>query len=182
MVSDSILKAVQQKEKGSFKELYDLCIPYVFTLVQRHISNGSDLQDVIQEIFARVFLNIERFDSKKGEFKFWIRKISVNQCYQHYRKEKTNNLHLELDNTLDIKDDELNLDNLSKDEIEKLLANMPDGYRRVFLLVIIDEYSHKEVGELLEITPDSSRSQLSRAKKWLRKHTPHTIKNLANGY
>ncbi|MCB0546015.1 MAG: RNA polymerase sigma factor [Phaeodactylibacter sp.] len=181
MISNSTLEAVKNKDKNSFKVLYQQCIPYVYTVVQRHLSNNSDVPDVIQEIFARVFLSIHTFDAKKGEFKSWLRRLAINQCYQYYRKENFVQLHVELDNAHEVADDELLLGELTKEEIEELLDNMPDGYRRVFLLVIIDEYTHEEVGELLGISADSSRSQLSRAKKWLRKHTPPTIKSLANG-
>lgn len=59
---------------------------------------------------------------------------------------------------------------LSKEEIMLYLESMPEGYKQIFMLVIIDEYSHKEVSELLNISPETSRSQLHRAKKWLREN------------
>lgn len=75
-----------------------------------------------------------------------------------------------------------NLTQLSKSDIEGLLARMPEGYRQVFMLVGIEGFSHQEVGELLEISPETSRSQLSRARTWLKKHlVDSTFKTLANG-
>ena len=92
-------------------------------------------------------------------------------------------LHVALENSEEIGEEEAhNLDHLSREEIENILIEMPLGYRQVFMLFIIDEYSHKEIGLLLNISPEASRSQLSRAKKWLRKKTlTKTDKTLANG-
>lgn len=181
MITHSTIEAVKNKDNRAFKVLYQKCIPYVYTLTQRHISKDCDLQDVIQEIFARVFLSIKTFDPDKGEFKFWLRRLTINQCYQYYRKARFMTLHIEIDNAHEISDETLTLNDLSKEDIEKLLVKMPDGYRRVFLLAVIDEFSHKEIGELLSISPEASRSQLSRAKTWLRNNTFQTIKKIANG-
>jgi len=182
MVPDSIIAAVKNKERDAFKELYNLCIPYVYTVSRRHLSNESDLPDILQEVFARIYLSIGTFDPIKGEFKFWLRRLVINECYQHYRKEKNIKFFVELDQANEVTEPELTLENLSREEIEQLLSRMPEGYRRVFLLVVIDECSHQEVGQLLGITAHSSRSQLSRAKKWLKKNTPNSLKTLANGF
>lgn len=182
MITHSTIEAVKNKDNRAFKVLYQKCIPYVYTLTQRHIANDGDIQDVIQEVFARVFLSIKTFDPDKGEFKSWLRRLTINQCYQYYRKDRFMTLHIELDDTHEITDETLPLNDLSKEDIEKLLEKMPDGYRRVFLLVVIDEFSHKEVGDLLDISPEASRSQLFRAKTWLRHHSSQAIKTIANGH
>jgi len=72
---------------------------------------------------------------------------------------------------------------LSKEEIMAYLQKMPDGYRQIFMLVVMDGYSHKEVAELLTISAETSRSQLSRAKKWLKARISPSNKQrlLANG-
>ena len=175
MISPSTLKSVKNKERDAFKKLYEQCIGYVFAITKRYITNESEIPDVIQEIFARIFLSIKTFDSSKGEFKSWLRRLVINQCFQHYRQGKSPRLHVALDGVEEVgEEDDHNLDELSKKDIEQLLRQMPEGYRQVFMLYIVDEYSHKEIGELLSISPEASRSQLSRAKKWLRK------KNLTN--
>ena len=84
--------------------------------------------------------------------------------------------------TQQLSDDSMNLHNLSDKEIEEFLKDMPEGYRQVFMLVVMDGYSHKEVGELLNISTVSSRSQLSRAKKWLQENlNRNKLKLLAGG-
>ena len=183
MIHPAIIEAVKRNDKGAFKELYKACIPYVCAVTKRYVSNESDIADIIQEIFARVFLSLPTYQSQKGSFKPWLRRLIINECFQKYRKEKKHKLHIALDNAPEIEDKEIGLHELSKEEIESLLQKMPEGYRQVFLLNVIDEYNHKEIGALLEITPEASRSQLSRAKKWLRNNgiTKQT-KTIANGF
>ena len=170
MIDSYIIKQVKQGKNAAFKVVYQQCIGYVYAIVRRYVTNESEHKDVIQEIFARVFLSIKNFDSSKGDFKFWLRKIAVNQCLQHYRQGKSPRLVVPIENagSLESKEEHF-LHQLSKAEIEHYLGQMPAGYKQVFMLVIIDEYSHKEVGALLGISPEASRSQLSRAKSWLRK-------------
>ena len=74
-------------------------------------------------------------------------------------------------------------ENLSKKDIERYLDKMPVGYRQIFMLVVIDEYPHTEVAKILGISPETSRSQLSRAKAWLRKNVlNNTQKSFVNGF
>jgi len=183
MVDPDLLAAVQHGDHAAFKKMYQSCIGYVYSITRRYVSNTSDHPDVIQEIFARVFLSVSSFDESKGEFKAWLRRLVINQCMQHYRQGKSparviplNGIH-EMEAGLDER-----IEKLTKAEIEHFLSIMPDGYRQVFMLVVIDEYSHKEVGELLGVSTETSRSQFSRAKNWLRKHVSSTnFKTLANG-
>ena len=170
MVDSSIIALVKQGKHPAFKELYQSSIGYVFSIVKRYVSNESDYPDVIQEIFARVFLSIKSFDESKGEYKFWLRRLVINQCLQHYRQGKSPRQIIPMDNVEEVDlNIERKLNELTKTEIELFLKQMPDGYKQVFMLVILDEYSHKEVSEMLGISIETSRSQLSRAKNWIRK-------------
>lgn len=163
--------------------MYQNCIRYVYSIVKRYVSNESEHQDVIQEVFARIFLSIDTYDENKGEFKYWLRRIVINQSIQHYRKTNTSSKMVSLQSASQIESESKTIMNtLTKDEIAQYLVNMPDGYKQIFMMVIIDEYSHQEVSELLEISPETSRSQLSRAKKWLRENlSSNNIKILISG-
>jgi RNA polymerase sigma-70 factor (ECF subfamily) len=164
--------------------LYQRTIAYVYTVVKRYVSNESDYKDVIQEIYARVFLRLDTFDPQRGEFKAWLRRLTINQCFQHNRQGRSPRLFVPVDT---VPEEEAgvteNKVQLTKAEIEEYLRHMPEGYRQVFLLVVIDDYTHQEVAELLGITPETSRSQLSRAKNWLKKKvTTDKQKILASGF
>lgn len=161
--------------------MYDESIRYVYAIVRRYISNDSDHQDIIQEIFARVFLSIDSFDEKKGEFKFWLRRITINMCIQHYKQQAASPSTFALENVSEASAETVGNSRfeLSKDEIKAFLQKMPEGYRQIFMLVIMDDYSHQEVSELLSISPETSRSQLHRAKKWLQINlSKHNLKQL----
>lgn len=183
MVDKTLINLVKERKERAFKELYESCIRYVYSIVRRYVSNESDHQDVIQEIFARIFLSIDSFDEKKGEFKFWLRRLTINQCIRHYQKQAVFT-HIDplesaahLQSSLNEK-----ISTLSKDEILLYLAGMPEGYKQIFMMVVMDEYSHQEVGEMLNISPETSRSQLHRAKKWIRENrSSNNLKLLVGG-
>lgn len=170
MVDSSIIELVKQGKHPAFKKLYQGSIGYVFSIVKRYVTNESDYPDVVQEIFARVFLSIKTFDQSKGDYKFWLRRLVINQCLQHYRQGKSPRQVIPIDSVEEVDSSiERKLTELTKTEIEIFLKQMPDGYKQVFMLIILDEYSHKEVSEMLGISVETSRSQLSRAKNWIRK-------------
>lgn len=151
--------------------MYQQCIAYVYSVVRRYVANASDHPDVIQEIFARLFLSMHTFDANKGAFKFWLRRVTINECLKYTQREKPFREYLSIDEAPEPESqDNMRVHQLSKAEIEAYLGQMPDGYRQIFLLSVIDEYTHQEISEMLDISPETSRSQLSRAKNWLRKH------------
>ncbi len=173
---------MKQRDHTAFKELYHEYIGYVFSIVKRYVFDEREYPDVIQEIFARVFLKIETYDAARGEFKFWLRRLAINQCLQAYRKQQPSEQFVSLDQISEGEAGEPErLTELTKEEVEAFLQQMPQGYRQIFMLIIIDEYSHKEVAELLGISLETSRSQLSRAKKWLRTHLPMLFTITASG-
>jgi len=150
--------------------LYKSSAPYAFSIARRYLDNQEDCKDAMQEAYANVFSKINQYDAAKGPFKYWLRRIVVNCCLKNLQKRKAF-LTVEGEVAEDPIDSSY-LENLqiSREEIKKLLANMPDRYRIVFMLFVMDEYSHKEIAEKLKITAETSRSQLTRAKQWLRKH------------
>jgi len=182
VVTTTVINSAISRERGAFKIIYESCAPYVYSIIRRYIYNTNDHKDVLQEVFARLFLSMHTFDQSK-DFKPWLRRIAVNQCIQHLRKNRTNSVVFSLDKIEEPKDDlEADLTKLSKSDIEGLLARMPEGYRQVFMLIAIEDYTHQEVGELLEISPETSRSQFLRARTWLKKHlVDYKQKTLAYG-
>ena len=185
MVETSIIALIKKGEQAAFKVMYQSSIAYVYAIVKRYIPSESNQEDIIQEIYARLFLSIKNYDETKGDFKSWLRKIVVNQCLESYRQGKSPKylVPLEVASNSNVVDKHP-LNELSKEEIENLLSNMPEGYRQIFMLGIIDEYSHKEVGKMLGISPETSRSQLSRAKNWIRKRVSYSNKQkvMLNGF
>ena len=171
MVDSHIISACRSGDQLSYKKVYETCAPYVYTIVKNYFFTLDDRKDVLQEVFAEVFTSIHRFDTTKGSFKSWIGRLAVNQCINFLRKQQKIHITHSLDIVEEIEDETIDtIAELSIADIEKMLVNMPDGYRTIFLLSVVEEYSHKEIGELLNITAETSRSQLFRAIKWIKKN------------
>ncbi len=152
--------------------MYEACLPYVFTIVKEYSENQDNRKDLVQEIFAKLFLNIQSFDPARGEFKFWLRKITVNQCLMFVRdkKQKFEFEDLEGASAMNGLQEDMDLSHLDPAMTEKVMNHMPQGYRQVFSLVVFEGFSHNEVGQELGISAETSRSQYLRAKQWLLQH------------
>jgi len=182
MISNETIERCKHREQKAFKECYEKCAPYVYTIVKSYIHEVELRKDAMQEIFAQVYLSLDRYDPKKGKFKSWIAQISIYQSIAILRKRKSLNLFVPLDtNHQNVRMTELDFSALKREDIEKLLAKMPAGYRTIFLLSVIDEYKHKEIAKMLDITAETSRSQLSRAIRWIKNKNVVNIKNLTYG-
>jgi len=183
LVDSFIIKGSIDKDEKACKLLYNQCIPYVYSLVKRYIWVDDQRKDVCQEIFASVFKNLKKFNEHKGSFNSWIRKISINHCLMQIRKNSRQASIIPIQKAEENRCyEELDVHLLTKEDVDKILVKMPIGYRTIFLLVVIDEYSHVEVSELLNISRETSRSQLSRAKRWVRKYFLSEKNVKADGY
>ncbi len=168
-----IIKKCQNAHPDAERELYELYLPYVLTIVRRFGILTQDEPDVIQEIFIEVFLNINKYNVQKGAFKFWLKSIAIHKILNVQRKQKRVKQTLFFDSEkVDSVETEAMLQgliHLDNEIVIKLIQTLPEGYRTVFNLYVVDEYSHKEISEQLGIDVVTSRSQLSRAKQLLRK-------------
>ncbi|MEO1263296.1 MAG: RNA polymerase sigma factor [Bacteroidota bacterium] len=184
MVNENTIEKCKKKDQRAFRALYEACLPYVFTVVKGYTDNPDFKKDLVQEIFAKVFLNIRSYDSKKGAFKPWLRRIAVNQCLMFIRDKLKQFEFEDLENVTsnEVLHEQMDLDHLDPDLSEQLLEKMPQGYRKVFSLVILEGYSHDEVGQKLSISPETSRSQLSRSKQWLRQYFSNNKTLIKNGF
>ncbi|MEM9820520.1 MAG: sigma-70 family RNA polymerase sigma factor [Bacteroidota bacterium] len=164
-----ILWCKQGLEQGH-AQLYKDCAPYVYSHVKRYIWDAAFRKDMMQEIFAKVFSNIKSFDAQKGTFNSWIRKIAVNECLKHIRKSRPLFVAKGIEASPEMIDESPLPTELKRKDVEVILAEMPSGYKLVFMLSVMDGYTHKEISKELNITEETSRSQLTRAKKWARRY------------
>mgnify|MGYP001556053894 FL=1 len=184
MIDSELIEAIRSGEQAAFKQMYEQCIRYVYAIVKRYVSNDSDHQDLIQEIFARVFVKIDTYDYSKGDFKYWLRRLAINECLMHYRKNNSGGKIIPLKSVAHYEAEEkIQLNGMSKAEVAAFLQRMPEGYKQIFMMVVIDDYTHQEAARMLDISPETSRSQLSRAKKWLKDNlSNNNLKFLASGF
>ncbi len=150
------------------EELYKRFAPKMYAVCLRYSNNTENAQDLLQEGFIKIFRNLNRFRNE-GSFEGWIRRIFVNTSIEFFRK-KTNLFSITEKDDLIVEDGSLNaLDKLAEKDIIKLVQELSPGYRAVFNLYAIEGYSHKEIGNMLNISEGTSKSQLARAKGVLQK-------------
>ncbi len=182
MLNSNIIQSCINKERWAQKQCYESCAPYAFTIVKNYINDHELRKDTMQEVFANLFMSLKNFDSNKGAFKSWFAKIVINQCIAALRKTSNLNLHVPVTDYEEKLSFQLSeLSSIKREEVEVLLKKMPDGYRTVFLLSVLDDYNHKEIAKMLSITPETSRSQLSRATKWIRQNISTEAKTMIYG-
>jgi len=168
MNEDKMIQACIDEQKSAQKYLYDLYSPKMYFVCLRYARHDLEAQDMLQDGFIKVFDNIQKF-KKNGSFEGWIRRIMVNTSLNHCRKRSFKQEQIGIEDYQDKVVSSKAVSNMSEQELLKLIQGLPDGYRMVFNLYVIEGYSHKEIGELLEITESTSRSQLAKSRKWMQK-------------
>lgn len=139
-------------------------------LCQRYARNTSDAEDILQEAFIRVFSKMGQFKFE-GSFEGWIRKIVVNTALKKYTLTRYSMevTGLEAPNGQERADDPAAYNQLTQKDLLALINSLPDGYRLIFNLHVIEGYPHEEIAEMLGIQPGTSRSQLVKARNMLQK-------------
>ena len=155
-----------QNNSASQRMLFDAYAGKMMSVCYRYAGNHHDAEDLLQEAFVKIFAHIQQF-KWEGSFEGWMRRIVVNTALKFLQKKKlhiteinestTGNLHVEPESISDLQAEQLML----------LLNKLPEGYRVVFNLYVIEGYDHDEIGKMLNIQPGTSRSQLVKARKML---------------
>ncbi|PWG05804.1 RNA polymerase sigma factor [Polaribacter aquimarinus] len=165
-LKELIAKCCQQ-ELAAQSELYQLYADVLFTLCLKYSKNYQDAEDTLQDSFITIFDKIKQYKNK-GSFEGWLKRITIRTAIQKYRDKAPLQIIKELPFKEEV--EELNIENttLSLDVLLDFIQQLPDRYRLVFNLYVLDSYSHKEIAELLNITQGTSKSNLSRARKILK--------------
>ncbi len=165
---DIIDRCKSGEQKAQF-QLYKLYYKAMYNTCLRIVNDSLEAEDIMQESFLKAF---EKINSYKGEVSFgaWIKRIVINHSLDEVRKRKLNFESIE-DSVYELKDNDLYDDNegtkIKAEEIRDQICKLPDGYRIVLSLYLIEGYDHDEIGEILQISSSTSRSQCARAKKKL---------------
>lgn len=150
------------------KELYDSYAPKMFGVCLRYAKNQMEAEDILQDAFIKVFSNLHRFKFQ-GSFEGWLRRTIVNTAINNYKKNLKHAREMDInDIEAENQKEEKVLDRMSADEILAIVQTLPEGYRVVFNLNVLEGYTHKMIGEMLDISENTSKSQLLRAKRLLR--------------
>jgi RNA polymerase sigma factor (sigma-70 family) len=150
------------------KEVYERYSHKMYALCRRYVKETAAAEDVLIVGFMKVFDRIHQFKGT-GSFGGWIRRIMVNECLMYLEKEKNLYNEIGLDGILPLPVLSQPSDELAVEDLMKLINNLPMGYRTVFNLYAIEGYSHQEIAKKLQISENTSKSQLSRARTHLQK-------------
>ena len=153
----TIVHKLSRGEATAIDLLYAEYAPFLTAVCARYIPQNDDMKDVLQEAFIKMFNKGDTFTYRgKGSLKAWATRIVINEALLFLRQQAK---------------EEVNT--LSTDEITAMIRQLPTGYRTVFNLYVIEGMSHQQIAELLNIKPDTSASQLHKAKVML----AHMIKS-----
>jgi len=165
------LKLLEDCKKGSRKaqnEIYRLYYMAMYNTSLRIVKTKEDAEDIMQESFLKAFRNLDNF-SGEVSFGAWLKKIVINGSLDYLRKRSALFEELEDQKLSDIPDDTGGHEgpDISTEQIRKEIMALPDGYRVVLSLYLLEGYDHDEIAEILDIKSSTSRSQYIRAKKKL---------------
>lgn len=170
MTEDELIRGCLREEAACQKELFNRYASRMLGVCSRYARNSADAEDILQDAFIKVFDKIHQFKFE-GSFEGWIRKIMVNTALKKYslrRYEKEVSGY-------EISDrDESGMEpsayaHLTQKDLLALINNLPDGYRIIFNLYVMEGYQHDEIAAMMGIQPGTSRSQLVKARTMLQK-------------
>lgn len=165
MIIEQLIYECTKRNTKAQEQLYRLLAPKLFSVCLKYSRNYEEAQDNLQEGFLLIFDKISQFKNK-GSFEGWAKRVVINYALQQYRNQ--NVFEIVSENIPDIENVEIDDENISLDFLTKIIQELPDRYRLVFNLYVIDDYSHKEIAEMLGINIGTSKSNLARAKAILK--------------
>ena len=167
MTLDELIQKCKKQDSKAQGALYKRYSGILFSICLRYSPNKTEAEDNLQDAFLTIFKKIEQYKGK-GSFEGWIKRITVNTVLQKYRKQRVYNIEDEAQ--IEQEDDvSVDAETVPLDFLLKIIQELPDQYRLVFTLYVMDDYSHKEIANLLGISDGTSKSNLARARTILKK-------------
>jgi RNA polymerase sigma-70 factor (ECF subfamily) len=146
--------------------LYEQFAGKMYAVCLRYARTQADASDILQEGFLKVYTKLDQFNFQ-GSFEGWIRRIMVNTALRTYQRQRFDFESSGHERLPDVAVEADAVSTLSEAELLKLIGKLPDGYKLVFNMVAIEGFSHAEVADMLGIQESTSRSQLTKARRWL---------------
>ena len=175
MILEKLISECQKNQPKAQEQLYQLFEKKFFGLCLKYSSSYANAQDNFQEGFLIIFRKINQY-SGKGSFEGWAKRILINNALQKYKGVRF--MEVLTDNIPDV-DLEIDEEEISLDYLMQIIHELPDQYRIVFSLYVLDDYSHQEISEMLSISTGTTKSNLHRARLILKeKIEKKTVTNL----
>ena len=160
-----IKEAIAGSEKA-FKQLYDSISGKMYGVCLRYAKSKDEANDMFQDGFVRLYKNLTNYRFE-GAFEGWARRIFVTSCLDYLKKRKLN--FSDIDQEYNVYSNEVTaVSKLQNEDLLRVLEELPEKLKIVVNLALVEEYSHKEIGEMLGITESNSKSKLHKARKLLK--------------
>lgn len=166
MTLEELIIQCKKQDAKAQGELYNRYNRALFAICLRYSPNFAEAEDNLQDAFLTIFKKVSQYKGK-GSFEGWMKRITVNTVLQKYRKQRA----YEIVDEAQIEDEaqyEVESDDIPLDFLLKIVQELPDRYRLVFSMYVLDGYQHKEIAEILEISDGTSKSNLARARNILK--------------
>lgn len=160
---EQLINGCKKNDIKAQEQLYREFSPKLFSVCLKYSRNYAEAQDNLQDGFLVIFKKIHSY-SFKGSLEGWMKKVLINHILQQYRNE----VFLSLVEDHVVEDVEIEYDDISIDYLMKIIQELPDRYRLVFNLNVIDGYSHQKIASMLNIKVGTSKSNLHRARMILK--------------
>jgi RNA polymerase sigma factor (sigma-70 family) len=177
LILEQLIYECTKNNTKAQEQLYHLLAPKLFAVCLKYSRSYEEAQDNLQESILLIFEKIGQYKNS-GSFEGWAKRIVINYVLQQYRNQKV--FEIISEKIPDTDEIEIEDENVSIEFLTQIIQSLPDRYRLVFNLYVMDDYSHKEIAEMLEINIGTSKSNLARAKAILKEkiesNNNHSIK------
>ena len=168
---ENILKGCREGKRIAQKQLYDKYVSLMLAICLRYSKSRDEAEDLIQEGFLKIFHNINTY-RKHGSLEGWIKRIMINHALNQYKKNRKIPFAEDVD---EINENEIlffdeepeNIEPVPAETLLAMIQSLPEGYRMVFNLYVFEKYSHKEIAEAMNISENTSKTQLMKARRQL---------------
>ncbi len=168
MTEQEIIQGCIENKASAQEKLYTLYSRRMMAICLRYTRSRAEAQDIFHEAFLKVFKNIHTWQG--GSFEGWMRRIFVNTAINHFHQNKKYSDHVDASYAESMLSSNENvISQLSNQELLEIIDRLPDGYKIIFNLHVVEGYNHAEIAQMLNIAEGSSKSQLSKAKAYLKK-------------
>jgi len=167
--NERLIKKSSQGNQRAQKILYEKYIGLLYSVVFRYVKSETDAEDILLQAYLKIFNKLKDFEYlNEKAFVGWIKRIAINEALMFKRKDFSALFKVEdLSAAGDLM--AVSPDLVGENELIEIIGELPDGYRTVFLLHVVDGYSHKEIAKNLKIAESTSRTQFFKARNLLQK-------------
>jgi RNA polymerase sigma-70 factor (ECF subfamily) len=158
-------KKFKQGKQKAFTQIYDAYAPAMYHICMRYAHCNDDAQEMLQEGFIRIYEKRELYDEARS-FPAWVKRIMINSSINYLRKNKRM-MFVDDDTVFDSSEEinfEVEITSSTSEKIKIAIQNLSPGYRTVFNMYVMDNLTHNEIAEFLNISVNTSKSQLRKAR------------------